>query len=342
LLLVSRPHGRGEGSLVLVSPEGRSYLAAELPPDVEVTLEHWDPGSARALVTVSPVVDGYTQTGVRGWLDVRTGEVTTDPGGLEEPGPDPATPSFVGIDHRGREVWIEHEVSGDGSAPGTLAVLDEGRAVHRLELGIGWHDPMLDPNARVVLTSTLDFDGYRLVDLDAGSLQTYELGGYCQLVGWTGVAHVLTVCEPEPEPEHLDGRGPEFSELFDLRVGDEHVTPLSSPDRLPMRGAGAWLADHGTIAPFERGWDEDAASPFAAAAFAQDGSATALPIGLGPDAFASTRSADGRAYVEVAGDSERWSVSSWSGTDMTLLVTIARPGERSPSWVVAGDQDGPS
>ncbi|GEL96391.1 hypothetical protein [Cellulomonas composti] len=340
-------------SVVLASPQGRTYLVVELPLDVEVAVQHWEPGSDEALVTVVPGERAFV--GERAWLDLRTGAVVADPAGLDTSSAEASTPTFLGIDHLGRELWVEHGVAGE-FVTGVLVVLDEGATVYRLELGTAWGSALLDPNARMLLLAGDEDRSYRVVDLDAGDVETYAFGAdqRCRVVGWTGAQRALATCVDDAELVGTDGYPMVWTRLADVVVGTPGATAvreLVPGDLLPEAWGGAWLAGHGTVAPASTvpaaGEDAHSSSPSTVAAFARDGAPTVLlgPV-LGADTWAVTRAADGVAYAWEAGFSDApWSVVAWDGgaprTAMPGPAAVAGVRSGEPSWVVAGDQDGP-
>ncbi|GEL96392.1 hypothetical protein CCO02nite_30500 [Cellulomonas composti] len=249
VLAVYRPTwelGDGEthwlrNTLMLAAPTGELYRVLELPLDRAVEVVRWEPGDTRALVAIS-VIDGQmTQTAARGWLDLRTGELTVDPGDMQaaSDGCLPQ-PSFRWTDHDGNEVWGVTYCQTGGGGGGELMILrPDGTQVRTITLGELWYDARLDPTGhRIAVPRDDDADGvaFDVVDLDSGEATRHEYGvpdRYCQVVSWRTDTALLVTCQ---------ARRWEFGEQADPEADDLETWEVSVEGAAPRRIMGEAVA----------------------------------------------------------------------------------------------------
>ncbi|MDM7831459.1 hypothetical protein [Cellulomonas edaphi] len=249
-------------SVVLASPDGTAYHLRELPVDKDVTLAHWEPGATTALVTVAPVHDGFTEAGVRGWLDLRSGRLTREPGAVGEPVDDIAPEiSFRGVDHHGDEIWFATYGLTGGGGPVTLVVQKhDGTLVRRVDLDgdvMYLGSSLLDPDGRLLVAPGHDENEatFDVVDLDTGRQTAHPYGvpgQYCQVVGWQSAVELLTRCRTAPwsstgYESHLTTAA---DPLYVIRLdggAPRKIRTLATPDPAVPLWHGLTLADGSVV-----------------------------------------------------------------------------------------------
>lgn len=261
-------------TLVLADPAGEAYVLHELPLDREVEVVRWDAESTRALVTVAEISeDGITATSARAWLDLRTGEMTTEPGAAGQPDDGfPAQLRYLGTAAGGEEVWAVTFAQTGGGGPATVVVQrPDGTEVQRFDLGWEWSTSRIDPTGRYLAVSPddLDADSFDVVELTTGETSSHAYGvadRHCQAVGWSAPGELTAVCQAaawsetylvgNPEPGSalytvpVEGGAPTL--LRELGEGDPAVEPWSgvtAPD-------GAVAVDAVRVGPSEPTWCE--------------------------------------------------------------------------------------
>jgi len=197
-------------TLVLASPTGERYRVLELPRDREVELVRWVAGQTRALVTVAEVDESGTHDPVRGWLDLRSGELRLDPGAVGTPdGECPAQISYELTDADGDEVWrVRYCQTGGGGASELVVQQPDGTLVRRVALNdASWEAPV-DPSGRYVVTqpdepAARDHEAV-LVDLATETRTTLSFGvgpeRTCGFVAWRSEAALVVACRVAGEP----------------------------------------------------------------------------------------------------------------------------------------------
>jgi len=359
-------------TVVLASPGGDAYRVLELPKSQSVELVRWEPGATKALVTIAPIRDGFTQQGVRGWLDLRSGELTKDPGAVGQKDSDGLLPdlSFEGLDHRGNEVWFATYGLTGGGGPATLVVQKpDGTLVHRVDL-VGdvtfWGRSLMDPSGRYLAAAGHDQKEatYDVVDLDTGkqAAHAYGVAGkFCAGVGWQSANDLLTRCRNDswwaagqdwhiqhsPDPlyvVHLDGTKPR--KVGTLADGDAAL-PLWSgrtleDGRVVVGARPLGTDDDGSCTAGLYALDDDAAAPLGI-----DGVVRVTPVGSqGSRVYAVTDAAC--TNVDADGDPGGQSAIQLEATDggeRTALLRApatggAQLGGGLATWVVAGGPSG--
>lgn len=197
--LTYRPLGADDGApvahtVLLASPDGALVRTADLPPELEVSLVHWDAASERARVTWT---GGSQRPVTTGWLDVFTGELDEDPEQFE------AWAQFLGHDAAGAELWVEDPT--EGRAPTVWAIGPDG-ARREVAALVVEGTPRLDPSGRTLLVpGTHPSLELGLVDVDSGEVRevAYGMGDrMCGVVGWLDATSLALLChDPVTEEE---------------------------------------------------------------------------------------------------------------------------------------------
>jgi hypothetical protein len=242
------------GAIVVTDLDRNRYHVLDLPPRADLSVHAWEPGSTRVLVSQSRRGDRAPVP--RGYLDLTTGIITPDARGLlaAESLQDLAT-SYVGLDADGRELWVEYEVSGDGSGAGRLVALADDGPVELAQIRIGWSALQVDPTGRraVVGAGSEWSKHYLSIDLMNGTARevAYGVDGKgCQVVGWLDAAQLLTSCQDESSGTeygmHRWGAPDASFELYRVPIaGVKTPLPVQHPPGalLPAAASGAWLDD---------------------------------------------------------------------------------------------------
>jgi hypothetical protein len=364
--LVDERNPTVRNTLVLASPDGTDYLVRELPLDTRIELVRWEPGATKALVTIAPVRDGSTGLSVRGWMDLRTGKLSEDPGavGQKDAEFEPQI-TFRGTDHRGNEIWVVTYAQTGGGGPATIVVQKpDGTLVRRIDFASDspeWGRSLLDPSGHLlVLPGHDDAEAtFDVVDLDTGEEAAYEYGvreKFCQVVGWRSADELLTRCRDQPwsatgyDVSVLHGRDPLYVVNLDGRAPRLVWTLAEGDPAVPLWGA--ITAPDGRIVVGTRpvGSDDDNSCRAGLYALEDDHGtplgnhelSNARPSGaVGTTIYAVTSL--GCATSDVSGDQ----LESLDGTTRTALLRppAATSGQIDgglETWVIAGGPAGRS
>ncbi|KQY22734.1 hypothetical protein ASD16_08880 [Cellulomonas sp. Root485] len=186
----------------LVSPAGEHYALLSLPVDPQVTVLHWDATAERARVGMTS--DGHDMT--VGWLDLRTGALTTDQPPFDETG------TYLTTLPDGNELWTELEKTLlEGAAnPGVGVYVVAPGADPRLLVVDPYplNHAYLDPGSEQIVTETVGWGGLDVTRISDGSTRhiSYDRPGVqCFLVGWVDDTSVLVTCNDADGRAIVDG-----------------------------------------------------------------------------------------------------------------------------------------
>ncbi len=315
----------------------------------------------------------YVGEAVRGWLDLRTGALTQDPGAVGAPDSDgyPAQISFFGVDHRGDEIWSVRYAQTGGGGPVTVVVeKPDGTLVRRIDLAGDdplWGKALLDPSGRQVVLPGHDTGGdggsqftVDVVNLDTGRQVAHAFGvpnRYCGVIGWSSANVLLTRCATQPWDatgsfERLDAPGDAwFLVSLDGRAPRQVRTLAAGDPGAEVEAGTGWTLPDGHLVIGALPIGTANTVPCTGALYAVDpsGGVARLPV----DHVGWARPSGtlgGRLYLETdvgCQDSQgtRTQLESLDGATRTPLLRPAASTDASlsdalSSWAVAGGPSG--
>ena len=180
-----------EHALFLAAPDGSLFRTADLQPELEIRVVHWDAAGTRARVSWPATTDRLLTVG---WLDVVTGNLTEDAEQFDN------WATFIGHADDGAELWVEDAAYYDGGSPlepTVWAITPDGSRRTVAELG---EAPVarIDPAGTQLLTAGLrPVLGFGIVHIASGQSREVPFGldgRDCAVVGWLDSEGIAVLC----------------------------------------------------------------------------------------------------------------------------------------------------
>lgn len=257
-------------TVLLHAPDGAAYRTVDLPEDVAAEVISWEAGSPRVRILTGTVEtdefgDVWTPPTGAGWLDLATGEITSD-------GVVPANSQYQGPGPEGSELWMSY---GDGTELPELLVVADGEVLRTVSLFGELSELKVSPDrTRAAFWGLGDASGnteFMLLDLTTGESTEVEYGlpgTTCAVIGWLDASRVLVNCfadrlhegtmrEAEPRLAVLDVDEPAGGAQVVHEFGTAGPVPTWWGHAVTVDGAVVFsvMSEEGTCAEAVLRWD---------------------------------------------------------------------------------------